>query len=81
MGKAPPRRGVQVISRAGAILKALAVSPSGLTGGELATTAKLPRTTVQRLADTLSKEGLILRGGGTARYYLGPEIIRLTEKF
>jgi len=64
--------GVQSIERAFAILRALAVGPSGVT--DLAERVKLPKSTVARLLNALETEGAIeqLEAGG--EYRLGPGI-------
>jgi len=64
--------GVQSIERAFAILRALAVGPSGVT--ELAERTSLPKSTVARLLSALETEGAIeqLEAGG--EYRIGPAI-------
>jgi IclR family acetate operon transcriptional repressor len=63
---------VQSIERAFAILRALAVGPSGVT--DLAERVDLPKSTVARLLNALETEGAIeqLESGG--EYRLGPAI-------
>lgn len=70
------RNGVQVISRAAAILRCLEDSPGGMSLGAIATKSGLPRSTVQRLVDALIGEQLLelhARGGVA----LGPAFVRL----
>jgi len=64
--------GVQSIERAFAILRALAVGPSGVT--DLAERVNLPKSTVARLLNALESEGAIeqLEVGGD--YRIGPAI-------
>lgn len=64
--------GVQSIERAFAILRALAVGPSGVT--ELSERVDLPKSTVARLLKALETEGAVeqLHAGGD--YRLGPAI-------
>ena len=50
------RGGVQVISRAAAILRSLEGEPAGLSLGEIAKRCGLPRSTVQRLGEALALE-------------------------
>jgi DNA-binding IclR family transcriptional regulator len=53
------RSGVQVIQRAGAILRALEGHPEGLSLSEIATRVRLPRSTVHRLVTALEEERFI----------------------
>lgn len=73
------RAGMQLISRAAAVLQALEGQPAGLSLGQIARTTGLPRPTVQRIVDALCVEGLAmvdpLRGG----VRLGPLIARLAS--
>ena len=64
--------GVQSIERAFAILRALAVRPSGVT--ELAERVDLPKSTVARLLSALESEGAIEQVEAGGRYRLGPAI-------
>jgi DNA-binding IclR family transcriptional regulator len=69
--------GIQVISRAAQILRALDGSPDGLSLSQLADRAGLPRSTVHRLTTALAAEGLVAAASPTARVRLGPELTRL----
>ncbi|MDE1169028.1 MAG: IclR family transcriptional regulator C-terminal domain-containing protein [Pseudomonas sp.] len=70
------RSGIQVISRAAAILRCLESEPAGLSLGAIAKRIELPRSTVQRLVDALALEQLLeVRGAGGVR--LGPALMRL----
>lgn len=73
------RSGIQVIARAATILRTLKDNPSGLSLGQIAERAQLPRSTVQRIVSALSDERLVIsdRSGGGLR--LGPELGRLAE--
>lgn len=66
----------QSISRAVAILRALAEKP-GASFGQLATMTGLPRSTVQRLVGVLAQEGLVAKAFGQQGAYLGMELARL----
>jgi DNA-binding IclR family transcriptional regulator len=73
------RQSIQVIERAGAILRALQHHPDGLSLGQIAAAVELPRSTVQRIVDALDRENLVIaasatRGGGVC---LGPALIAL----
>jgi len=73
------RNGIQVISRAAAILRSLEDEPMGLSLGEIAKRIELPRSTVQRLVDALALEQLLeVRGAGGVR--LGPTLMRLASR-
>jgi DNA-binding IclR family transcriptional regulator len=71
--------GVQVISRAVDILRALQDSLGGLSQAELATRTGLARTTVHRILGTLEEEGLVVVAKPRGRYRLGPEIPRMAD--
>ena len=72
------RMGIQVISRAAAILRTLRDDTSGLSLGQIAARVELPRSTVQRIIAALQEERLVVStGGGGIR--LGPEITALSE--
>ncbi|PMX03087.1 IclR family transcriptional regulator [Pseudomonas sp. FW215-R2] len=72
------RGGVQVISRAAAILRCLEDEPSGLSLGAIAKRSGLPRSTVQRLVDALAHEDL-LEVHGRGGVCLGPALMRLAS--
>lgn len=73
----PDRGGIQVISRAAAILRALELHPDGLSLGELAQAVSLPRSTVQRIVDALDTEGLVLAASASNGVRLGPALLSL----
>jgi IclR family acetate operon transcriptional repressor len=64
--------GVQSIERAFAILRTLAVGPSGVT--ELANRVDLPKSTVARLLNALETERAIEQDQVGGEYRLGPVI-------
>lgn len=70
--------GIQVISRAAAILRCLQDQPEGLSLGAIAKRIDLPRSTVQRLVDALALEQL-LEVQGAAGVRLGPALMRLAS--
>jgi DNA-binding IclR family transcriptional regulator len=72
------RGGVQVISRAAAILRCLEGEPAGLSLGAIAKRCELPRSTVQRLVDALALEEL-LEVQGRGGVCLGPALMRLAS--
>jgi DNA-binding IclR family transcriptional regulator len=59
--------GIQVISRAAAILREVGDQPDGLSLGKLANATGLPRSTVQRIVDALEMEHLVQAGAGGVR--------------
>ncbi len=71
------RAGIQVIARAGQVLRSLAGEPGGLSLAELAAKVQLPKSTVHRIVTALESEGLAATAGENGRYLLGPEFIRL----
>ena len=71
--------GVQVIERAVAILRILKNQDLGLSLGQIAERADLPRSTVQRLVDALKAERLVIVAGPDGGIRLGPEIQSLAE--
>jgi DNA-binding IclR family transcriptional regulator len=73
------RVGIQVIARAGLILRALSTEREGLTLSELAARVELPRTTVHRIITALSTEGLVAAVSPNGRVRLGSEIARLNR--
>jgi DNA-binding IclR family transcriptional regulator len=86
--KSTERSGIQVIARAGAVLRSLQHAPDGLSLGEIAARVHLPRSTVQRIVAALASEQLLMAASFTARVKLGPALIQLaaatnvgTEKF
>ena len=70
--------GVQVISRVAAILRSLEDEPTGMSLGAIAKKSGLPRSTVQRMVEALSIEGLLeVRGRGAV--CLGPAFMKLAS--
>ncbi|MGF6552298.1 IclR family transcriptional regulator [Paraburkholderia youngii] len=59
--------GIQVISRAAAVLREVADHPDGRSLGQLAAATGLPRSTVQRIVDALEIEHLVQAGAGGVR--------------
>lgn len=72
----PRREGVQVIARAGDIIRLLGAAPGGLTLSELARAADLPRSTVHRIAGALETESFV-RTDPDGVYRLGSGILGL----
>lgn len=70
----PKGQGIQVISRAAAVLRLLGRETTGLSLGQIAAHVDLPRSTVQRIVGALAAEGFVSTGGGNGRIKLGPEI-------
>jgi DNA-binding IclR family transcriptional regulator len=70
---------VQVIARAGAIMRALEGRPSGLSLGEIAQQVDLARSTVQRIVAALAAEKLLIAASPRGRVRLGPTILRLAS--
>jgi DNA-binding IclR family transcriptional regulator len=68
---------VQVIARAGAILRALEDQSSGLSLGQIAQRVQLARSTVQRIVAALETEKLVIAASPNGRVRLGPTLLRL----
>jgi DNA-binding IclR family transcriptional regulator len=71
--------GMQVISRASAILRQLALAPRGRSLAELADAVDLPRSTVHRLVKALELEGFVTPVTATAGFRLGPGLLQLAN--
>ncbi len=69
--------GIQVISRAADVLRALHGEPDGLSLSQLAQRTGLPRSTVHRLLAALEAESFVAPSGPSGRMALGPELLRL----
>jgi len=72
-----PKKGIQVISRAASVLRALENEPQGLSLGQIARRVNLARSTVQRIVGTLAEENFLTAATPNARVKLGAELIRL----
>src|SRR5262249_17787732 len=68
---------IQVIARAGAILRALENESAGLSLGQIAQRVHLARSTVQRIVAALAAEKLVIAASPMGRVRLGPAILRL----
>lgn len=67
-------QGIQVISRAADVLRALKHDNGGLSLGKIAERVGLPRSTVQRIVNALIKERLVMMSTANSGLKLGPEI-------
>lgn len=65
------KQGIQVISRAAAILRVCGASNAGLSLGEIAAELALPRSTVQRIVIALVTEGLLQTNGSHRSIRIG----------
>ncbi|MBM7456637.1 DNA-binding IclR family transcriptional regulator [Oceanisphaera litoralis] len=72
--------GIQVIARAGAIMRALGSHPQGLSLGGIAQTVGLPRSTVQRIISALEEELLVEGLGPSGGFRLGPALGQLIHQ-
>jgi DNA-binding IclR family transcriptional regulator len=73
------RHGIQVIARAAAVLRILKDAPNGMSLGQIADKAGLPRSTVQRIVQALQEERLLITSGAANGVRLGPELHALAE--
>ena len=71
--------GIQVIARAGQILRTLAATRDGLSLSEVAQRVQLPKSTVHRIIAALEHEGLVAAVPPNGGYKLGPEVLRLAS--
>ncbi|WP_271087613.1 IclR family transcriptional regulator [Hoeflea poritis] len=72
-------QGVQVISRAADILRALKDQHKGLSLGQIAERVSLPRSTVQRIVNALQAERFVMASSAEGGFRLGPELQSLAE--
>ena len=77
--KAQSNKGVQVISRAADILRALKNEHKGLSLGQIADRVGLPRSTVQRIVNALQAERFVMASSAEGGFRLGPELQSLAE--
>lgn len=71
------RKGIQVISRAAAVMRSLKEHPDGRSLGQIATDIGLPRSTVQRIVGALQDERLVIANTSGNGVRLGPELAAL----
>lgn len=71
--------GIQVISRAGAILRALQGQPDGLSLAEISAAVELPRSTVHRITTALATEGLLENASPAGGLRIGPALAELAS--
>ena len=69
--------GIQVITRAAPILRALHDETAGLSLAQIAERVGLPRSTVQRIVTALSDERLLMTASPDGRVRLGPGLLAL----
>lgn len=74
-----PRSGIQVISRAAAVLRSLQHEQTGLSLGQIADKVGLPRSTVQRIVDALQAEHFVISATNGRGIRLGPGLTALAE--
>jgi len=72
-----PNAGIQVISRAAAILRTLKERDVGMSLGQIAERIDLPRSTVQRIVAALENERLVITSSTGGGVRLGPELLSL----
>ncbi len=77
--KPQSNQGVQVISRAADILRALKNEHKGLSLGQIADRVGLPRSTVQRIVNALQAERFVMASSAEGGFRLGPELQSLAE--
>lgn len=80
MSQGPQREaasGIQVITRAAAILRTIRDQNSGMSLGQIAEKIDLPRSTVQRIVFALENEQLLISSASGGGIRLGPELLSL----
>ena len=73
-------QGIQVIARAGAILRVCAEAKNGLSLAAIAKEVNLPRSTVQRIVSALACEGLLFSDGSHRSIRLGGELFQVAAQ-
>lgn len=73
------RSGIQVITRAAAILRAMKNNPSGMSLSQIAKKVDLPLSTVQRIIRSLQTERFVFAEAGGGGLRLGTELGALAE--
>jgi|TARA_B110000114_G_scaffold185696_1_gene234135 DNA-binding IclR family transcriptional regulator len=73
------KNGIQVIARAASILRLLKDNQSGLSLGQISKQVLLPRSTVQRIVNSLQTERLVISTAAGRGLRLGPEISALAQ--
>ncbi|MBG1233272.1 IclR family transcriptional regulator [Aestuariivirga litoralis] len=68
---------IQVLSRAMAVLKACEQLGPGLSLGDIARHIDLPRSTVQRIVQSLIDGGFLISGGRSKSIALGPDLLAM----
>jgi DNA-binding IclR family transcriptional regulator len=68
---------INVVSKAAQVLKACQPSREGLSLGDIAERTKLPRSTVQRIVQSLIAEGFLTSDGTARSIALGPELLSM----
>jgi DNA-binding IclR family transcriptional regulator len=71
--------GIQVISRAAAILRSVRDQPDGLSLAQIAQRVGLPRSTVQRIVGALVSEGMLMAASPAGRVRIGAGIVALAN--
>jgi len=77
--KSTRNAGIQVISRAGAILRALRGQPDGLSLADISAAVDLPRSTVHRITTALATEGLLESASSAGGLRIGPAVAELAS--
>lgn len=79
MSEKTEKGGIQVISRAASILRVLKNSDTGMSLGQIASKAGLPRSTVQRITAALVEENFLVADRQGRGLKLGPELTTLAK--
>jgi DNA-binding IclR family transcriptional regulator len=68
---------INVVSKAAQVLKTCQLAKEGLSLGDIAERTKLPRSTVQRIVQSLIAEGFLTSDGTARSITLGPELLSM----
>lgn len=82
MSKPPPERGtLGTMRNASVLLQLLSAGPAFQQLTELAKQADMSLPSVHRLLKSMTKAGLVEQHRQSSRYSLGPELVRLSERY
>ena len=72
-----PPATINVLSKAAKVIRACHRLGGGVSLGDLARETKLPRSTVQRIVQTLAAERFLVSSGKASTIHLGPELLSM----
>lgn len=72
---------LKVLDRSISLLEYLVTQKEGVRPAELATHLQIPKSTLQRITNTLEARGLITRNPLTSEYRLGPQLLHFSRAY